>query len=137
MRALVQEAGLESRIGLDSAGIDAYHAGERPDRRAAAVARARGVVLRGRARRFVGSDFARFDHVIAMDRENRAALLALAPDADARARVRLLREFDPDGFPGADVPDPYYGGPRGFEEVFEICEAACRGLLSHLRAGMD
>ena len=69
-----------------------------------------------------------------MDRQNRTGLLALAPDEAARAKVRLLRSFDPGSDPEADVPDPYYGGARGFDEVFDICDAACRGLLAHLRA---
>jgi protein-tyrosine phosphatase len=85
------------------------------------------------ARQFQPEDFARFDHVLAMDRENQAGLLALAPDPAARAKVRLLRSFDPASPPDAEVPDPYYGGARGFDEVFEICEAACRGLLAELR----
>ena len=68
-----------------------------------------------------------------MDVQNRAGLLALAPDEQARAKVRLLRSFDPAAPPEAEVPDPYYGGPRGFDEVFDICERACRGLLDHLR----
>ena len=69
-----------------------------------------------------------------MDRQNLAALQRLAPDDAARAKVRLLRSFDPAGG-GADdeVPDPYFGGPAGFDQVFDICEAACRGLLDHLR----
>jgi protein-tyrosine phosphatase len=68
-----------------------------------------------------------------MDRQNRAGLLALAPDDEARAKVRLLRSFDPAAPPDAEVPDPYYGGPQGFDDVFDICEAACAGLLAHLR----
>jgi protein-tyrosine phosphatase len=89
--------------------------------------------LAGRARQFQRSDFARFDYVLALDRENLADLLKLAPDANARAKLHLLREFDPTSPPGTDVPDPYYGGIDGFERVFEICETACRGLLEHLR----
>ena len=57
----------------------------------------------------------------------------MARDAADRGKVRLLRSFDPSAPPDADVPDPYYGGPRGFDEVFDICERACRGLLDHLR----
>ncbi len=72
-----------------------------------------------------------------MDAANRDALLALAPDEVARSKVRLLRDFDARSEPGQDVPDPYYGGPRGFERVFDICEAGCRGLLSQLAAGLD
>lgn len=133
-RHLVREAGLEQRFAVESAGTGAYHVGEPPDRRAAATARERGVALDGSARQFRARDFARFDHVLAMDAENRRELLALAPDAAARAKVSLLRAFDPDAPPDADVPDPYYGGDGGFDTVFDICEAACRGLLARLRA---
>ncbi len=88
----------------------------------------------GRARQFRSADFARFDLVLAMDEENAAHLRRIAPDADAAAKVRLLREFDP-GAAGDDlsVPDPYYGGPDGFSTVFELVDAACRGLVDHLR----
>ena len=71
-----------------------------------------------------------------MDRTNLGELLALAPDGEAGEKVRLLREFDPAsaGAPDLDVPDPYYGGDRGFETVLDFVEAACRGLLDELRA---
>jgi protein-tyrosine phosphatase len=90
------------------------------------------VELRSRARQFLAEDFGRFDYVLAMDRENRDELLSLAPDETARARVHLLRSFDSGSRKGVDVPDPYYGGERGFDDVFEICEAGCRGLLERL-----
>ena len=129
---LIAERGLGDRIAVESAGTGAWHLGEAPDARSVATARAHGVALRSRARRFVAADFARFDLVLAMDRDNRRELLAFAPDGAAQAKVRLLRSFDPSGPRDAEVPDPYYGGDRGFEEVFDICLAACRGLLGHL-----
>jgi protein-tyrosine phosphatase len=134
MRHLVRAAGLDERIRIDSAGTGDWHVGEPRDRRSSAVGKQRGIPLGGRARQFVAADFARFDYVLAMDRQNLATLLALAPDEASRAKVRLLRSFhsvDPSG--SVDVPDPYYGGPQGFEEVFDICEAACRGLLADIR----
>jgi protein-tyrosine phosphatase len=82
----------------------------------------------------VPADFARFDYVLAMDRQNHANLLKLAPDAGARAKVHLLRSFAPNVRDGDDeVPDPYYGGAEGFDQVFDICLDACRGLLEQLR----
>jgi protein-tyrosine phosphatase len=132
MRHLVQQAGRAEGFEIDSAGTAAYHEGERPDRRSQATARARGVELPGRARQLRREDFRRFDHLLAMDRENLRELLRLAPDAAARAKVALLRSFDPEAPPGAEVPDPYYGGPEGFDRVFEICMAACRGFLAHV-----
>jgi len=134
MRHLVKQEGLEQKVLLDSAGLGDWHVGEARDSRSQAVGRRRGVPLEGVARQFKASDFARFDYVLAMDRQNRNGLLALAPDDQSRAKVRLLRSFDPASPPDAEVPDPYYGGAHGFDHVFDICEAACAGLLAHLRA---
>jgi protein-tyrosine phosphatase len=135
MRHVLREEELEDQIEVDSAGTGGYHVGAPPDERAAAAARARSITLEGEARKFAPVDFDEFDLILAMDEENRRDLLDLAPDDDARAKVRLLREFDPDsaGAPDLDVPDPYYGGPRGFEEVLDLVEAACRGLLHEVR----
>jgi len=132
-RQLVAEAGVESRYEIDSAGTAAYHVGERADPRSRAYAESRGVALESRGRKFVHDDFARFDHVVAMDHANRDALLRLAPDEVARAKVSLMRDWDPAGAKGAEVPDPYYGEGDGFQRVFDICEAACRGLLAGTR----
>jgi len=129
---LVSEGGHEDAFEIDSAGTAAYHAGERPDRRSAATAQARGMPLRGRSRQFRVEDFDRFDHVLAMDCSNRDDLRRLAPDDDARAKIRLLRDFDPESPPESEVPDPYYGGADGFDRVFDICQAASRGLLDQL-----
>lgn len=137
MRALVRDAGLADRIAIDSAGTGAWHVGEPADARARAAARARGIELTGTARQFVRADLARFDYVLAMDRANLRALHALARSPEERARVHLFRSFDPTAPAGAEVPDPYYGGPQGFDEVLDICERACRGLLEHLRGRIE
>jgi protein-tyrosine phosphatase len=136
MRALLRDEGLDGQIELDSAGTGGWHAGDPPDARATAAARARGIELEGAARRVTAADFEAFDLLIAMDRENERDLLARAPDPEARAKVRLLREFDPASAATGDldVPDPYYGGPNGFERVLDLVEAACRGLLDEVRA---
>ncbi|HLK88737.1 MAG TPA: low molecular weight protein-tyrosine-phosphatase [Polyangia bacterium] len=133
MRHLVKEAQLERAIAIDSAGTGDWHVGHARDKRSRAVGEARGIPLSGTARQFVPQDFDDYDHVLAMDRANRAELLRLARDDRDRAKVALLRSFDPSAPPDAEVPDPYYGGARGFEEVFDICERACRGLLATLR----
>lgn len=133
MLALVQREGLKDEFAIESAGTAGYHVGERPDRRALATARTHNVKLPSRGRRFRRDDFARFDLVLAMDAANRSDLLALAPSDAARGKVLLLRDFEPEAGLDAAVPDPYYGGPEGFEEVFAICERACAGLLAHLR----
>jgi protein-tyrosine phosphatase len=134
MRELVRAAGLEDSIELDSAGTGAWHVGHSPDQRATAAARGRGVVLEGEARQVTYRDFEDFDLILAMDRSNLRDLQALAPP-EARSRVRLLREFDPASAAGdLDVPDPYYGGEGGFEEVLDLVRAACVGLLEEIRA---
>lgn len=132
MAHLVAEAGLQDRFELDSAGTSAHHIGEAPDRRSAAAAARHGVVLQGRSRQFIASDFRRFDYVIAMDSRNYAALARLAHTADERARLSMMRDYEA-GAGGQDVPDPYYGAGDGFEEVYQICLRACRGLLEKLR----
>jgi protein-tyrosine phosphatase len=133
MRHLVMQAGLGDRIAIDSAGTGDWHVGHARDHRSRAVGEARGIPLAGAARQFVPQDFDDFDHVLAMDRSNRAELVRLARDDRDRAKVALLRSFDPSAPPDAEVPDPYYGGAHGFEEVFDVCERACRGLLATLR----
>ena len=137
MRRLVSEAGLEGEIELDSAGTGAWHVGSRPDARATAAARARGTILEGRARKVTPKDFEDFDLVLAMDRENLRELRALARDEAEASKVHLLTEFDPNIAEGeeVDVPDPYYGGEDGFEEVLDLVEASCEGLLAQIRAG--
>jgi protein-tyrosine phosphatase len=139
MRALVRDAGLQDEIELDSAGTGSWHVGSPPDRRASATARARGIALEGSAREVRRADFDEFDLLLAMDRSNLSALRQLAPSEQARAKVRLLREFDPANAhtPPADldVPDPYYGASGGFEEVLDLVQAACAGLLEQIRQG--
>jgi protein-tyrosine phosphatase len=129
---LAEERGIRERVVTDSAGTSSYHIGERPDSRSQNAARRRGFDLPGVGRQFTVDDFERFDLVLAMDRSNHDALLAMARTDDEARRVRLLREFDPAAPHGAEVPDPYYGGRDGFEQVIEICEAACHGLIEHL-----
>ena len=127
---LVQSAtGLE--VEVDSAGTGDWHIGEPPDQRAQAAARRRGLDMsRLRARQIVHEDFALFDLIIAMDRQNLAELRRRAP-AQYRERVRLFLEFAPE-LETHDVPDPYYGAAAGFEEVLDLAEQAARGLLGHL-----
>jgi protein-tyrosine phosphatase len=127
MRRLLADAGLEDVVEVDSAGTGGWHAGEPPDARATIAARRRGVTLEGGARQVRPDDFDRFDLIVAMDRENLRDLHALAPDDVAREKLRLLAADQ-------DVPDPYYGGDRGFETVLDMVGAACRELLDELRA---
>ncbi len=136
MRSLVESEGLAQEIELDSAGTGAWHVGSSPDRRATAAAAAAGVALAGEARQVVPEDFERFDLILAMDSSNLRDLRAAATSPQAREKVQLLREFDPESAAGdLDVPDPYYGGEDGFGTVFEMVRAACAGLLAEIRAG--
>ncbi|MFH0945786.1 MAG: low molecular weight protein-tyrosine-phosphatase [Planctomycetota bacterium] len=130
MRHLVRDAGLEDRIEVDSAGTGAYHAGEAPDPRSREVAGKHGISLDGqRARKVAPEDFHDFDLVLAMDQKNLEDLRASCPPAE-RKRLRLMRSFDPEG--GADVPDPYFGGASGFEDVFAMVHRCCESLLESL-----
>ena len=128
-RSLVEDRGLDQRIGVDSAGTLAYHAGERPDPRMRRAAARRGYELDGRARQVHDRDFQSHDLIIAMDRDNLRDLRAAAgPRQD---RLRLLSDFLPPGSP-VDVPDPYYGDGDGFERVLDMVEDACPEILERL-----
>ena len=131
-RHLAIERGLADRLEIDSAGISDYHEGDPPDRRTAAVARSRGIELTGKSRPLVRSDLERFDYVIVMDEENRQGVDRLARGSAPAGRVHFLREFDPEAGDQRAVPDPYYGGPSGFEHVHDLVERACRHLLDSI-----
>ena len=137
MRQLLQEAGLNEVVDVDSAGTAGYHAGEPPDARARAAGRRFGVEVSGRARQFKSTDFERFDYVLAMDRANFDDLGQLAPNPHAREKLHLLRSFDVAAPPGASVPDPYYGDDDDFDDVVRICQAACAPLLERVRRDHD
>lgn len=132
---LASKAGVAERYEAASAAVGDWHIGEPPDVRMLRVAAGHGLHYDGRARQFHRSDFERFDWVIAMDGDNASYLRRLAATPAQRARIRLLREFDPEAGPGAEVPDPYYAGIEGFENVYQIVERAARGLLRALERG--
>lgn len=132
-RAKVERAGLAGAISVDSAGTGAWHVGEPPDRRGQGAAGRRGYDLSAqRARKVHGTDFELFDYIIAMDRANLADLSAMAPAA-ALGKISLFLAFAPH-LGRHEVPDPYYGGPDGFDEVLDLVEAAADGLLDDIRA---
>lgn len=131
-RHLVREAGLDKHILTDSAGTHAYHIGEPPDGRAQATASRRGIDLSDlRARKVEPRDFELFDYVLAMDSDNHDMLSQLCP-AERRDRLFMFMDFAA-GLDITDVPDPYYGGPQGFERVFDMTEEAAKGLLEDIR----
>ena len=134
-RHLVTGGGLSHKYQADSAGTSAWHVGEKPDSRMRRVAASHGFEYSGRARQFQTEDFDRFDLIIAMDASNRVKLLDLAKTPGHRTKIHQMREFDPQGGPEMAVPDPYYGGIDGFEEVYQIVERSCHGLLDSLENG--
>jgi protein-tyrosine phosphatase len=122
-------------IEVDSAGTHAYHIGEPPDARAQAAARRRGIEMGSlRARQVHAGDFEEFDLILAMDRENLTELQRRCP-ARLQERVRLFLEYS--SSTELDVPDPYYGGEAGFEQVLDLVEQASRGLLEDLRRRLE
>ena len=125
------QRGVDGMFIVDSAGTGGWHAGEPPDHRIRDLALAHGVPVAGAARQVKRRDFARFDHVICMDEDNREDVLGMGAPA---GKVRLLLECDPQA-PLREVPDPYYGGSDGFELVFRLVDSACEALLDELLAG--
>lgn len=132
MRRLVEEAELTERVTLDSAGTGHWHAGELADPRTRSAAARRGIEISHRARQFVAADLARFDLVLAMDCDNLVAIRRMMGDRSTPV-AQLLRSFDASAPDGAEVPDPYAGGPAGFDHVLDQCERACRGLIDYVR----
>jgi protein-tyrosine phosphatase len=134
-RAVVAREAPDLHLEIDSAGTAGYHVGAPPDSRTRQAALRRGYDMSAlRARVVEPVDFTRFDLILAMDRQNLEALRRRAPQ-DARDRIRLFLEFAPDA-DVTEVPDPYYGGVNGFEEVLDLVEAAARGLLQHVKGEM-
>jgi protein-tyrosine phosphatase len=139
LRHKARHRGVDDRFLIDSAGTGGWHAGEPPDPRVRRVASSHGVPMTGTARQVCRDDFARFDHLVCMDDENREHLLAMGAPPQ---KVRLLLECDRASGSGGggggaacrEVPDPYYGGQDGFENVFRLVDSACDALLDELLA---
>ncbi|ERP32199.1 low molecular weight protein-tyrosine-phosphatase [Chitinivibrio alkaliphilus] len=131
-RHFVEKNHLEDCIEIDSAGTSAYHVNEPADRRMQSHAEKRGYTLTSRARQFTPADFSRFDYLIAQDRQNYADMAEQASKAD-RKKLFKMTDFA-QSTSAQDVPDPYYGGPAGFERVLDILEDSCEGLLAHITA---
>lgn len=133
--ALVEKKNLKDSITVDSAGVSAYHVGQGADRRMREVAATYGYTIATRSRQFVRSDFERFDLILAMDQENFRELQRLAKSGDHRGKIRLFRDFDPAG--RGSVPDPYYGGNRGFHDVYTMVSRTCAVLVDELITSRD
>ena len=131
VRTLADNAGLGSFLEVDSAGTHAYHEGEAPDSRVRKAAARRSYDLNGlRARRLIEADFLRFDRVLAMDKQNLAFMYRLCPP-ELHSKIGLFLDYAPEALE-QEIPDPYYGGPEGFERVLDLCEMAGKGLISDI-----
>jgi protein-tyrosine phosphatase len=134
MNHLLKHGHLGDRFVCDSAGTAGYHIGSPPDTRMAAAAASKlGIKLRGKARRFHKSDFENFDLILAMDRENYQDILSLDSAGQYRNKVFKICDFC-SSHTTTEVPDPYYGGSEGFNQVIELLLDACEGLLVHLKS---
>lgn len=131
-RDLVAREGLTAHVEIDSAGTHAYHVGNSPDARAMTAARRRGVDLSDlRARKAESADFDYFDYVLAMDQDNYHSLSQICPSG-LHDKIYMFMDFAPQTRT-REVPDPYYGGDKGFEHVLDLVEAAAAGLLADIR----
>jgi protein-tyrosine phosphatase len=130
MQRIVNDRRLGDRLHIDSAGTSSFHIGEPADKRMRAAAKRRGIALTSRARMVHRRDFKEFDLVVAMDGKNYQELMSY-PEA-VEGQVRMLSDFLSDDWP-KDVPDPYYGGDEGFDQVLDMLEAACPNLLAELK----
>ncbi|ACK68504.1 protein tyrosine phosphatase [Gloeothece citriformis PCC 7424] len=132
MNHLIEQANLSDQIICDSAGTSNYHIGEPPDPRMRVAAARRGIELKGKARQFNLADFDKFDLILAMDRENYQNILLLDPKGNYKFKVRLMCDFVSNASI-KDVPDPYYGGSQGFDQVIDLLLDACSGLLEEVK----
>ncbi|MQY05899.1 low molecular weight protein-tyrosine-phosphatase [Actinomadura macrotermitis] len=134
LRHHVEEEGLD--VEVDSSGTGGWHVGDDADHRTIAALRQAGYRSAHAARQFETAWFGHYDLILALDEGHLRELRALAPDQEARGKIRLLREFDPAAGDDLDVPDPYYGSPADFEHVLELVEAAMPGLLEEIRTAL-
>jgi protein-tyrosine phosphatase len=130
---LVKEAGRGEEFEIDSCGTGGWHAGELADPRSRAVAQKYGLTLTHRARQFQKADFDTFDLIVVMDRENKSDLASFTNlKPEQTAKMKLLREWDAKANGDLDVPDPYYGGPEGFETMYQMVARSAKKLLESL-----
>jgi protein-tyrosine phosphatase len=131
---LVNQKKLEQKIIVTSAGTGGWHIGDLPDERMRRTAQSKGIQLESRARQFQSADFNRFNLILAMDHSNLARLEEIAPSNLSPEKLMLFRSFDPECNGNQDVPDPYYGGAKGFEEVYSMVKRTCPPLLDYIKS---
>lgn len=136
MNFLVEKAGLSDVIECDSAGTIAFHAGEPADSRMKKHASKRGYNLTSIARKFTHKDFEEFDYVIAMDRNNFTDILAVDKNSEYIDNITMMTSYC-SKYEEDEIPDPYYGGPQGFEKVLDLLEDACEGLLEDIKSQLE
>ena len=131
---LVNREKLDQKIFISSAGTGNWHIGNLPDERMRQTAHSKGINLESRAQQFQSKDFNRFNLVLAMDRSNLVRLSEIAPSTLPKNKLMLFRSFDPESTADQDVPDPYYGGAKGFEEVYSMVKRTCPPLLDYIKS---
>ncbi len=131
--ALVKKEGLQDRIIISSAGTSHWHVGSPPDERMQQTAQTHGIQLNSRGRQFLAADFKTMDLVLAMDHNNFGILQQMRPTQELHEKLFLFRSFDPENNGDLEVPDPYYGGDKGFENVYQMVERTCPKVLEHLK----
>jgi protein-tyrosine phosphatase len=135
-RRMTEQAGIEDQYQVASAGTAVWKAGSSPDMRMRRVAASHGLEYDGRSRRFESRHLEDYDMILAMDLENWTSLMTMARTSEQRAKIHMLREFDPKGGQRAGVPDPYYGGVLGFEEAYQTVARSLVGLLDALEGSI-
>ena len=131
---LVNREKLDQKIFISSAGTGNWHIGNLPDERMRQTAQSKGIKLESRAQQFQSKDFNRFNLVLAMDHSNLVRLSEIAPSTLPKNKLMLFRSFDPESTKDQDVPDPYYGGAKGFEEVYSMVKRTCPPLLDYIKS---
>lgn len=132
MKSKIESAGFADVLTVDSCGTSNYHIGDKPDARTRTNARMNGVELSHLGRQLTIEDLEEFDYILAMDRSNYHNILKLSSAEKYSFKIKLMREFDPE--PGDEVPDPYYGGEQGFQDVFDILDRSVDGFIMHLKS---
>ena len=131
---LVNREKLDQKIFISSAGTSNWHIGSLPDERMRQTAKSKGIKLESRAQQFQSKDFNKFSLILAMDQSNLIRLSEIAPNALPPDKLMLFRSFDPESNDDQDVPDPYYGGAKGFEEVYSMVKRTCPPLLNYIKS---
>lgn len=132
MKSKIESAGFGETLTIDSCGTSNYHIGDKPDVRTRSNAKMNGVELSHLGRQLTIEDLVEFDYILAMDRSNYHNILKLRNADKHSSKIKLMREFDPE--PGDEVPDPYYGGEQGFQDVFDILNRSVDGFITHLKS---